>query len=343
MDLLNSPFKTSPEEEARLKEQAKNFPVTKLPYAGPLRTRTPRFDLFSHARKRLRASSAKTGLSFSDLQQMHIDHRSENDAQWVPDFANNDHDLQSVLAESAKAYAKMSGSGVEVTDCENLDELKAIVAEAFKRVAARHIGEAPKRRLERTENGMIETIVPCDSQFANHRVHVITVEKAGGYLERDAAVAYQTWRLRRNSTLVGSELGLMPSHVRRILGGLCATARTLGFDATAPRGDHTRGKLRDYRPNVATAKLPMSEELVALVLSGKTFEQVAEQYGVKSPKSVLGAYVRGKKLVMARLRRQNHTWDEINEHFKNEPTLSKRQSLTPDASNTVCAATSGGY
>ena len=328
MELLNNPYRTSPEEEARLKELAKNFPVTKLAYRGPHRTRSPRFDLHSHARKRLRASSAESGIAFSDLERMHIDRRSVNADQWIPEFANNDDDLQRVLAESAKQYAKSAGSGVKITAYENLDELKATVAEAFKRVAARHVGQAPKRRLERTENGMVETIVPCDEHFANHQTHIITVEKAGGYLERDAAIAYQSWRLRRNSTEVGSELRLTPSFVRHSLSGLCATARKLGFDAMPPRGDHTRGKLRNYRPNTATAKLPMAEELVALALSGKSFEEIAEQYGVKKPASVYGAYHRGKKIVIEKMRREGRTWDEINKHFASEPRL-ERKSQTP--------------
>src|SRR5689334_15908359 len=146
MDLLNNPFKTSAEEEARLKELAKSFPVTKLSYMGPRRTQTGRFDLHLHANKRLRASSAKTEISFGDLQRMHIERRSTGAERWVPDFANNDHDLQLVLVESAKEYVKAMGSGVRVNSYENLDELKALVAEAFKRVAARHVGEAAKRR-----------------------------------------------------------------------------------------------------------------------------------------------------------------------------------------------------
>jgi hypothetical protein len=67
----------------------------------------------------------------------------------------------------------------------------------------------------------------------------------------------------------------------------------------------------------------MAEELVELALSGRTFEQIAEQYGVKRPKSVAGAYDRGKKLVIERLRREGHTWAQIDQHFKNEPRLER--------------------
>jgi len=43
-DLLN-PFKTSPEDQARLDEQAKTFPVTRLPYRGPRRHARVQFNL----------------------------------------------------------------------------------------------------------------------------------------------------------------------------------------------------------------------------------------------------------------------------------------------------------
>jgi hypothetical protein len=88
----------------------------------------------------------------------------------------------------------------------------------------------------------------------------------------------------------------------------------------------------------------MAEELVALALSGKTFEQIAEQYGVKRPASVFGAYTRGKKLVIEKLRKQGNTWDEINEHFKNEPHFKRsRQTLTDGKETTECAVAGGGY
>ena len=89
-DLLN-PFKTSPEEEARLAEQAKTFPVTRLPYHGPRR----------HARVQFRIKRLTPGVAYSDFERMHIDRRSDNAEQWIPEFANNDTDLRRVLAQSA--------------------------------------------------------------------------------------------------------------------------------------------------------------------------------------------------------------------------------------------------
>jgi hypothetical protein len=117
-DFLAARFKTSPEEEARLKEQAKNFPVTRLPYHGPRRNvRSSQFD------QRVRMVSAETGLTFSDVQRIHVDHRSDGSARWVPEFANNEKDLRLVLAQSAWNYMLKPGR-VPDEFAANLGDLK---------------------------------------------------------------------------------------------------------------------------------------------------------------------------------------------------------------------------
>ena len=301
------PRLTSPEEEARLAEQAKNFPVTKLPYKGPRR----------HGRVQFRIKRRTPGIAFSDFDRMHIDRRSDNAEQWIPEFANNDKELQRVLAQSAWEHMLKHGP-VPDEFVENIGELQALSAAYVERLAKQSYGQAPRRRLERVADTMVESIVPCDEHFSNIKTHIITVKKAGGYIERNAAVAYHTWRLRRDSPTVGAELGLTATLVRHILGGLCASARRLGFDALPPRGDHTRGKLRMYRPNLRSSKLPMAEELLGLVLSGKTFREIADQFGVTHESSVRSAYQRAKKVVIQQMREQGATWEEVAKRFGTE-------------------------
>src|SRR6266850_246154 len=96
-------FRTSPEEQARLAEEARHFPVTKLPYQGPRRHARVQF------RKR-KVITTESGLAWTDyMRGMHMEHRSDNAEQWVPEFANNDKDLRLVLAQSSWNYMLKHG------------------------------------------------------------------------------------------------------------------------------------------------------------------------------------------------------------------------------------------
>jgi len=252
---------------------------------------------------------------------MQLHRRADGSEQWVPDFANNDKDLRLVLAQSLWNYTLKHG---RVPDelVENLGDLKVLAEAYFERLVNERRGQSPRRHLERVGDQIVETVIPCDEQFSNHETHIVTVQRAGGYLERDTAVAYRSWRLRYNSTTVGEELGLVPSHVRHILSGLCETARKLGFDAAPPRGDHMRGKTRTYRPNSRIAKLPQAEELVRLVLNGQTFQEIAERFGMvsrTSEKSVQFAYQRAKRRVIQEMRDTGSTWEEVAARFGTTP------------------------
>jgi len=318
LDQSGKPRFTTPEEEARLKEQAKTFPVTRLPYRGPRR----------HARvqfvKRTRAVSVETGLAFEDYKNgMHIHRRADGAERWVPEFANNDNDLRLVLAQSTWNYM-LRHHRVPDEFVNNLGDLKQMAEAYFEHFTSRHQGQAPRRRIERIGEKIVESIIPCDEHYSNMQVHAITVKRAGGYLERDTAVAYYSWRLRHESPIVGEELGMTATHVRHILGGLCATARKLGFDALPPAGDHTRGMVREYRPNSRIAKLPYGEELVDLVLSGQTLREIADRFGVMHEEAVRNGYLRAKKLVTKQMRDAGSTWEEINARFATEPKLFER-------------------
>ncbi len=55
----------------------------------------------------------------------------------------------------------------------------------------------------------------------------------------------------------------------------------------------------------------MAEELLDLVLSGKTFREIADQFGVVREDSVKGAYKHAKKVIIHQMREQGATWGEI--------------------------------
>lgn len=320
-----NPFKTSPEEEARLKEQAKNFPVTRLPYRGPRRYSNVQFG------RRMKVVRADSGIAYNDFERMHVFRRGGNAEQWVPEFANNDTDLQLVLAQSAWDYCHRGRVPDEFV--KNLGDLKQLVDAFFEKYASEVRGQAPRRRIESIEGQTVVTTLACDEQYNNHRTHAILIKQAGGYLERDAAVAYQSWRLRRQSTTVGEELRLTPSLVRHILSGLCETARRLGFEATSPRAN-SRGKIRRYRPNNRIAKLPQAAELVRLVESGLTFEQIREKFGVMHVVAVKNAfYHSAKRIVSDNMRTNGATWDEIDKRFQR---IEERFSFAEDLRRFLC-------
>jgi hypothetical protein len=105
------------------------------------------------------------------------------------------------------------------------------------------------------------------------------------------------------------------SHVRHIPSGLCASARYLGFDARPPQNSWHRGKVRTYRPNSRISKLTGAEELVQLVLSGQTYREIADRFGVKLEDSVKRAYERARRLVAQQMREKGSTWEEIRTRF----------------------------
>src|SRR6266446_1701884 len=145
-DLTPPQFRTSPEEQARLAEQAKTFPITRLPYKG-------RRGKIIHNLKPRKVVATETGIAFSDFQRMHVERRSDKVEQWVPDFANNDKNLRLVLAQSSWEYMLKHGR-VPDDFVENLGDLEQLVEKYFEKFAATNQGEAPRRRIERTDDGM---------------------------------------------------------------------------------------------------------------------------------------------------------------------------------------------
>ena len=221
-----NPFKTSPEEEARLKEQAKTFPITRLPYAGE--RACLKFDRRTHAplRKRIVKSMGDRKLSWSDyLNGMHIQTRATANEMrlfYTPIFSANDELFKLVLAQQTYTYIWSSWRGVREFFGGSRRVPKEFVEnrELLEKLAARVHAEWRERGT---------------SHIANYR-HVVLSEKFNGYLAFRAHVAYQAWRLAKDATTIAAEMGIPESKalIRMILCRLCWTARRLGLQTFTP-------------------------------------------------------------------------------------------------------------
>jgi len=222
---------SSPEELARLAEQAKIFPVKRLPYRGE--RADLRFDRRTHNAWRERPIKAlgDKELSWSDFQNgMHIKVRAtanEMRLLYTPAFANNDEQLKLVVAQQAYSYIRSSlpgikqfygGERVPHGFIRNREALESLTAKAL---------EARRRQVNNTWQ---------------HYVHLTWADNHGGYLALRATIAYKAWREAKDSTTIANEMGLNPAGVRQILNRMCETGRRLGLE-TFPRHHSCFGQI----------------------------------------------------------------------------------------------------
>jgi hypothetical protein len=266
---LLSPFKTSPEEEARLAEQAKTFPVKKIPYFGE--RKCLKFDRKTHAvlRCSLSKTLAKGNLSYKDyLNGMHIATRATANEMrlfYTPIFANNDEQLKLALAQQTFSYIcaswpgmkKFFGGGSRVPQelVENRELLEKLSIAALNRWRTR-----PDTSRERYQ-------------------HIAISDAHGGYLALRASVAYKAWRLAKDSTTIGEEMGIAPQTVRQFLARLCEASRRLGLE-TFPRHhtcfhetqpfdfDKEEEALKLYTASVKVLEIPIENIVNQLVQFG---------------------------------------------------------------------------
>jgi hypothetical protein len=103
LDQFPPPFRTSPEDERRLVEEAKNFPVKRIPYRGE--RAALKFDRRTHAprRRSLFKDLGDGNLSFSDFQNgFHIRSRAtanEMRMLYTPEFSKDLEQLKLVIAQ----------------------------------------------------------------------------------------------------------------------------------------------------------------------------------------------------------------------------------------------------
>src|SRR6266403_3088569 len=118
-DFLAARLKTSPEEDARLADQAKKFPITKVPYRGE--RRDLKFDRRTHSplRRSITSLLGDKQLSYSDiLNGMHINVRAtahETRMLYTPEFSANDEQLKLALAQQTFMYVCSQWGGAETS------------------------------------------------------------------------------------------------------------------------------------------------------------------------------------------------------------------------------------
>jgi hypothetical protein len=211
------------EEEKRLAEQAKNFPVKKIPYRGPSRAlKFDRPNFYRRGKRSLGAEIGDAGLSFSDFAgMMHLTSRATaNDMRlfYTPKFAMNDQQLRLVIAQQGYAFT-----------IQHLPGTKAFfggmrVPEGFVR---------NREWLERLVGMAFEN----HEYLRKHHFHNQCVEQAeryGGYVALRALIAYRAWREAKDAATIADEFGMSWVGVRQILHRLCICALRLGLETFPP-------------------------------------------------------------------------------------------------------------
>ena len=224
--------KTDPEEEKRLAEQAKTFPVTKLPYAGE--RYSLKFDRRTHTPFRKRRQPIGDRLAWSDYQNgMHIASRAtanEMRLHYTPEFSKNDEQLRLVIAQEGYDYAMslLSGMGRFYGSSDRVPEGFVRNREAIESLCNRATNEMRKQE-HGTDKGQIIT----------YR-HISWCDAHGGYIALRNAVAYRAWRQAQDAATIAEQMGISWHGVRQMLCRLCESARKLGLE-TFPRHHSFRG------------------------------------------------------------------------------------------------------
>ena len=209
---------------------------------------------------------AETELSMADYKRMGTDKKSTKRCGWgAPPFALNAEQFKKVLLTRAWQYLHGGGTPPESANA-NWQEVN--------RQASAHA--LAGRRY----------IIRADAPAMQHQMritHIAAVQRAGGYLELVAAIAFRCWRLGDDSVTVGASLGIKPVCVRVHLQRLRDIARKLGYDVGK---DHwtrkpkavrqTRRKISRGRP---VAHYPWAKAARILYKAGHTVADIARLVG----------------------------------------------------------------
>ena len=219
------------------------------------------FDQHQFAGRRARAVTKETGIAFSDYGRMHTDRRSAQSFSRVPAFALDENKLAQVLKQVAWQYAHVSGP------CPEEVSLEQLKIDADKR----HKAYLAARRLAHLS----------DYQRNLIEAHARSIEKAGGYLQMYASVAWQAWRRRMSSVDIACETGMSPGAVRQLLSRMNKIGRNLFPELALPvstRACRTVAANRCKRGDPIPSRF-LIEEVVALLQAGKTQQEVATELG----------------------------------------------------------------
>jgi hypothetical protein len=226
-----------PEESARLAAEAKQFPVTRLPYAGE---RTDlKFDRRSHRplKGRLTKRLGDAELSYSDYQNG-LSIRSHATAfemrlLYTPIFAASDEQLKLVVAQAAYDYVCASHAGTSRFYCsERVPNGFLLNRQALEDLAKKATDSRKSYNQQKQQINLYRHISWCE-------IHK-------GYLALRASIAYKAWREAKDSATIAANLGMTHVAVRQILHRLCKTALRLGLETFPPH--HSAHKGRVFRP-----------------------------------------------------------------------------------------------
>lgn len=217
------------------------------------------FDEFQF-QKRAPAITAKSEITFPDYSRMHaFNIKGRRRREYIPTFAWNNRKFCKVLAVGSWRYAHGRQPFPEGI---TLSELRRSADTKFNEWAARSLDSLPEAEREMVLR------------------HVSSVERAGGWLQLHATVAYLSWRLSYVAPAVAEQLGLAAPGVRKILYRLTKVARLLGYETFKPGKWMAGSKVRQKH----ISKLPPGPELVRLYESSGywSYGRLAKRFKVKT-------------------------------------------------------------
>ena len=217
----------------------------------------------------MKAISADTGISWSDLDKMHIAHHAtQRHKRYFTPFAFNDKQLARVIALAT--WRRSHGGNPPMPENISYLELRELAHRRTNELRAKDISH-----------------MPAHAQAKLERMHV-ALQTAGGFMELQAQIAYRSWRLGQHSTTIAEALNCTPQQVRVNLARLKKIARQLGFDApvTAAPGSvakQTRAHKRNGRIHWSPAMLDKAQRMRK---AGRTLQAIADALGLPTPQAV---------------------------------------------------------
>jgi hypothetical protein len=195
-------------------------------------------------------ASVETSIAISDYKNsMHTESHAPKPRGWTAPFALNDAQLQKVLLLRAWRYVHGAAPFPENVNREKIN--RAATAKARKGHPIRKSASVIQHEMQ-----------------ARHKA---AIQRAGGFMELWAAVAYRSWRLNEDSVAIAEALGITPWCVRVQLWRLREAAKQLGFDVG--RVGHAAGK---PHPRGRPIDAPLAVKMYRL---GASISQLERHFG----------------------------------------------------------------
>jgi len=180
-------------------------------------------------------SSQRIGYQVLDRQSFdrsHIIRVVGRSKRWIPEFAMNASQLQSVLLHATANYIFRSRK-------KDLPEIVASNLMFFDQLA-------------RDRQACMQAVMTgsADEKFSRMQAHFDASEHCGGYMPLIAAIAYRAWHLRRHSSDIANEVGVTTYYVEQLLHNLRRIAKSLGYSTVEPTRRKWEFKRADLVPQI---------------------------------------------------------------------------------------------